>query len=515
MPQYLSTDPNAGKAAAPSTGPMDSVYRRYPRLRTLGDVNVVDSRSGGMKDDRQLEYYPADERDNPKPGRPTIEIFNPAIQGQAYDDAIAADMLHGLKTADPQWRAMRQQYLQTLSPANKAMDQRAYAEDRKRGETRTFDQWMEDNRGDAYLRGYLFPDKVDEWRKQGVYDDAQKRQLERMRLHLTSDAQSDKYLSTDPNAGMSKPATPAPASASSASEPTDVFHKTAGENVAGVASGAWSRVKDIAKSLPVMALDPLGTETAKITGRGETNPLKATANLAASTLTEPYRIGKQAGEGTPEAIGKSLVDTAAYLPTVLGLKRGTGPLARSVATATPKVIGGLARAIPDDALKVAGGVVGGYYGGVNGAVGGYLTGGLTGRAMNKVRQIGLPNPNAGGQLVRESASRPSLSQILQDGLDSTLKQPSGVRVGLGHPSGGSYTVPTEMPQPPVTYSPKAASVLAQESPVQMEQTYRELSRKAVLTPEESRTLTQLAAMMKDRASRVGMSFAAGGKAGVH
>jgi len=364
---------------------------------------------------------------------------------------------------------------------------------------------------------------------------------------------------------------------STSSEPTDIFHKSFWENLSGIAQGALSRVKDVAKSLPLMALDPLGTETAKITGQGETQPAPALLNLMKRTVTEPVRIGQQLGQGTPEAVGQSLVDTAAYLPAVIGLTRASGPLAagakQAVATHVPKAIGNVARAIPPHATDAVGAALGGYYGGVEGAMAGGLGGGVVNKLISKAKTLGVPNPNAGGRLVpgsppltldealsgalgelsmegsavplshptgggftvppegasgrlvpRTTSAPPSLNTTLQGALEATQQQPSGVRVGLGARAGGGYTVPTEVPQPPVTFSEEAANVLQKlskpgarvtpPSPTQMERLYRQLSRKPILTPEDTAVLARLEAILKDRASRVGMSFAAGGKRGI-
>ncbi len=47
-----------------------------------------------------------------------------------------------------------------------------------------FDKWMQMNRGDAYIRGYITPDQNDEWRKNNVYTDKQKVLLETMKAYL-------------------------------------------------------------------------------------------------------------------------------------------------------------------------------------------------------------------------------------------------------------------------------------------------------------------------------------------
>lgn len=159
------------------------VEAQYPAL-TGSQLQVIDSRKKGMTDNRQLEYYPADEDWNPLKGRPTIEVFNPDIQGRGFTDAVAADMLHGLPQRDPTWQAYREQFASSLTPRQQAVDRRAYEEDRQAGEARSFPEWMKANRLDAYLRGYLFPDKTDAWRKGGAYTMEQGSLLERMRAYL-------------------------------------------------------------------------------------------------------------------------------------------------------------------------------------------------------------------------------------------------------------------------------------------------------------------------------------------
>lgn len=144
-----------------------------------------------------------------------------------------------------------------------------------------------------------------------------------------------------------------------AATPTDVFHLTAGQNASGVLGGMWDRVKEMGSDI---AANIHKSAESMRTGKYETkNQLPA---MASYLTTEPYRIGKQAGEGTPEAIGKSVVDTAAYIPAVLGMKR---TLPDSVTPAsTLKVVKAVAS---HPATKAAAEVVGG-------AGLGYIEGGL-------------------------------------------------------------------------------------------------------------------------------------------
>jgi hypothetical protein len=81
---------------------------------------------------------------------------------------------------------MKQRLLSTLTPEQLAVDQRAFQRDKARNpnDERSFGEWMETSRGDAYIRGYITPDANDEWRKQGVYTPEQQAILEEMRGYL-------------------------------------------------------------------------------------------------------------------------------------------------------------------------------------------------------------------------------------------------------------------------------------------------------------------------------------------
>ena len=157
------------------------VYQRYPRLAPLA-VEVVDSR--GLRPDiqRSLEYYPPDEQMNPKPGKRTIELFNPALRGETLRSALAGDMLHGLPEVDSDFAKLRQHFKRSITQEQSQFDRSVYKQNREDHDT--FDSWMERSWVDAYIRGYLFPDTNDEWRNAGVYTDEQRSILEEMRAHL-------------------------------------------------------------------------------------------------------------------------------------------------------------------------------------------------------------------------------------------------------------------------------------------------------------------------------------------
>lgn len=183
-------------AAAPDfSSDVAAVGKQYPALLPyLGNVRVQYGTASSPTDDRQLEFYPPWESNNPNPGAVTLELFKRDLQGPALQSAIAGDMLHLLgstdprtgQAIDPRWLAFKQQLIAARSPQHQQMDQGAYEDDKKQGEAGSFDDWMMRNRADAYIRGYITPDVTDEWRKQGVYTPELSKVLDGMKGYLTT-----------------------------------------------------------------------------------------------------------------------------------------------------------------------------------------------------------------------------------------------------------------------------------------------------------------------------------------
>jgi hypothetical protein len=168
------------------------VTQRFPRLQDALSGTQLQwgdpAKSGG----NQLESYPADESDNPNPGQRTIEVYKGSLQGDRLVNAVAGDLLHHLgsvdrvtgQPVDPTWHGMKQAFIDTLTPQQMKVDLQAYKQDQAQGETRTIDDWMQNSRSDAYLRGYLTPDENNEWKD--VYTPNQKQMLDGMRQYLKS-----------------------------------------------------------------------------------------------------------------------------------------------------------------------------------------------------------------------------------------------------------------------------------------------------------------------------------------
>ena len=181
----LVTDGEEEVAAA-----LRSVYEKYPKLADM-NFKVIDSRAVGMEHPRNLgggplEFYPPDERDNPNKGYPTIELFNPDLKGKRLESALFGDMLHHLPDVNPKFNALREAFRRSMTAEQAGMDRNAFDRYVKEGEDRTFEQWFEVSRLDAYLRGKLAPDERDEWAD--VYTPAQNQLLMRMEEELRSGA---------------------------------------------------------------------------------------------------------------------------------------------------------------------------------------------------------------------------------------------------------------------------------------------------------------------------------------
>ena len=103
---------------------------------------------------------------NPTPSTHNITIYP---MGQALPEAdkqqlIGGEMLHilGAKNPrteepfDPGWYAQKQAFLNTMTPQQLTTDRFAYGA-RPPEDKRTFADWMDNSREDAYLRAGLFP----------------------------------------------------------------------------------------------------------------------------------------------------------------------------------------------------------------------------------------------------------------------------------------------------------------------------------------------------------------------
>ena len=157
----------------------DAVYEQYPDMRDW-NFEFIDSRppkraglgSGGQ----QTEFYHPEEPPeySPNPGTPTIEVFPKDLSGSMLQTALLGDMLHYAKDKNPEFARLRTKFANTLTEHQKSLDQSAYQRSiDEYGEERDFDKWFEVSRLDAYIRGFLAPDRNDEWRRNNLYTQEQ------------------------------------------------------------------------------------------------------------------------------------------------------------------------------------------------------------------------------------------------------------------------------------------------------------------------------------------------------
>lgn len=139
-----------------------NLYSQYPGLKRFG-IQTVDSSSTGMDwrgqpyAGRKMEFYPPDESYNPKPGKPTIEVFSKDVGGK---DALGEIFSHLLPKVDPDFRDARSKFIASIDPKQKEMLAGDYRQQIRsglyqKGKQPTFEQWLNTNGGDAFFRGYI------------------------------------------------------------------------------------------------------------------------------------------------------------------------------------------------------------------------------------------------------------------------------------------------------------------------------------------------------------------------
>jgi len=161
---------------------LKQIYAEYPILSQY-PFKVIDSRGKKSPYGGVIEFYSPDEKYNPNPGVPTLEVFSKDLKGDELKRAIFGDMLHYLPEVDPQFAKARETIISSLTPEQLAIDKAAYERAKKENkETRSFEDWFRISRQDAYLRGFLAPDRNNEWA--GAYTPQQEEMLMGLQQYL-------------------------------------------------------------------------------------------------------------------------------------------------------------------------------------------------------------------------------------------------------------------------------------------------------------------------------------------
>ena len=169
------------------------------------EFNIVEDPNLATTGSGAVEFLGPDEPQNPTPGIPTIAIldkkrFEASFGEGGRESAILGEKLHFLPEVDVEFAKMRRDFEKTLTPEQLAVDERVYQEVVDAGrENRSFEQWFEVSRLDAYLRGFIAPDKADEWRRQKVYTPEQVELLEKAKARARNVLEGEEQFSFSDN----------------------------------------------------------------------------------------------------------------------------------------------------------------------------------------------------------------------------------------------------------------------------------------------------------------------------
>jgi hypothetical protein len=172
------------------------VGAKFPAYSDYLSKVVIHPGTTSPEDDRQVETYMPWEDENPNPGKLTIQPFHKSLTSdQALPNMVAGEMLHYIggidestgKPVDPSYYNLKQQVKASRTPHQAKIDDESYKQAQKSGETRSFDKWFDESRGDEYIMGYVAPDKNREWINHGWYKDPKMaKAVEDVRKYLTT-----------------------------------------------------------------------------------------------------------------------------------------------------------------------------------------------------------------------------------------------------------------------------------------------------------------------------------------
>lgn len=170
-----------------------AIGEKYPRLKSTMDTARLqwapEEKGAGRG---HLEFFHPWDIDNPHPKEATFEMYDPSMKGNDLQDYIAADALHHLgsrnpftmQDVDPAWRAQKKEFMNSYTPDQNRMNMAEYYRENSGIDGTTVDDYMDQNRTDAYLRGALFPSVNPEWQEPGFYTPEQLEMLGHMKTAL-------------------------------------------------------------------------------------------------------------------------------------------------------------------------------------------------------------------------------------------------------------------------------------------------------------------------------------------
>ncbi len=149
------------------SGVLGPIMEEYPRLSGY-DWQLIEGDPGNNFGGGSLEFFHPQEKFNPIPTKPTIALFDKGSSPEETRRMVYGDMMHYLPEVDPEFSSLRDDYAGSLTDRQKQIDRMAYQRDVRHSlmqnrRPRSFDDFMDVSRLDAHLRGYLAPDRNNEW----------------------------------------------------------------------------------------------------------------------------------------------------------------------------------------------------------------------------------------------------------------------------------------------------------------------------------------------------------------
>ena len=204
-----------GKATPLSQTDKDAITQQFPAYAPYLDQVVIHPMEKGESPEDWSETYVPWESKNPAPGKLTMEPYAKTTPDE-YRHMVTGEMLHYIGGVNPQtgqpinpeYQNLKQAVAAAAPPGLKKMDQDSYREAQRKGDKRSFEDWYNQSRLDETIMGYVNPDKQDNWRKAGVYNDPKMHQaVENLRQYLTGTSPNAAPAAV-PKPGTGKPGSP-------------------------------------------------------------------------------------------------------------------------------------------------------------------------------------------------------------------------------------------------------------------------------------------------------------------
>ena len=193
MSRILTGRKPEGPYSMPSST-FEPIYEEYPRLRSNDFRLVVDPELMGGQGD--IEFIGAGYSADPKGvpiSLPAVNEDNPTIALRSLESnpnlqrRILGDMLHDLPQTDEKFNSMREEFKTSMTPGQKDLDRSVYEEailpdgtsEHAYGEERSYEDWHDRSRLDAWVRGRIAGQWGDEY-----YTDKQKEITDNMVRYL-------------------------------------------------------------------------------------------------------------------------------------------------------------------------------------------------------------------------------------------------------------------------------------------------------------------------------------------